>query len=71
MVGSGDLIGTNLKFIMNFNDETNAIFIRKKIGSYSFEEYGFKFHYEGHIYVIRIHDQISLNNTIKNLISKS
>lgn len=65
----GDLIFTNKRIIL-LGYEKKA-FSWKDITEMDYQETGFLFKINSLTYVLRIHDQIALNNTIKNLLSKS
>lgn len=68
-IDSGDLIFTNKRIIL-LGYEKNT-FNWKDIIEKDYQDTGFTFKINGTNYVLRIHDQIALNNTIKNLLSKS
>lgn len=57
----GDLLLSNQRIIVG---ETS--FSWNKISDIKYYNYGFQFKFQSKIYLIRIHDQETLNNTIKN-----
>lgn len=65
----GDLILTNKRVL--FKGQEEWAFVWKDMEHKEFEDIGFVFKSGSKKYVVRIHDQIALNNTIKNLLSKS
>ena len=65
----GDLIFTNKRVL--FKGEQEWAFTWKEIEHKVFNDIGFTFTVGSKKHVLRIHDQIALNNTIKNLLSKS
>lgn len=70
LVLEGDLLISNKRiFFENVKDKAE-MFFWDEIISYSYENYGFSFKIKNVNYVIRIHDQESLNNTLRNMISK-
>ncbi|NQZ65997.1 MAG: hypothetical protein HRT99_02120 [Mycoplasmatales bacterium] len=65
----GTLLLTNFRII--FIDDNNEIsYYWKEIKKIEYLNYGFKFSFKRKTYLIRIHDQITLNNTIKNFANK-
>lgn len=65
----GDLMITNERIILKGQTET-LMFEYKDMKNQKFENYGFQFNIGSKKYVVRIHDQITLNNTLQNLFSK-
>lgn len=68
IINQGDLLISNKRIILR--GSSNNEFQWKQIGVKLFKGYGFEFVSNNKRYVIRIHDQITLNNTIENLIKK-
>ncbi len=65
----GDLLVSNKRIIMDV--ATPILITFKEITSYSFKKYGFQFTTSSkETFVLRIHDQMTLNNTLKNLFTK-
>jgi hypothetical protein len=65
----GNLNITNFR-IMFITKQKIKYFNWNKIYNVKHEKYGFCFSFKNENFVIRIHDQITLNNTIKNLYRK-
>ena len=70
----GDLLITNRRIIIVVSkngQDTMIPFMFSKIEEYEYKDYGFVFRTKDEDeFVIRIHDQKTLNNTISNIISK-
>lgn len=64
----GEVIITNKRIIFIGKEEANFNF--SKLKQIRYTNYGFEFNYDHVKYILRIHDQITLNNTMKNIFSK-
>ena len=64
----GDLLISNKRLIIKGDNQID--FYWTNISNVKYENYGFEFKYKGAMYVIRIHDQQTLNNTIMNIYKK-
>lgn len=64
----GDLLVTNRRIIVKGIQTHSFLFTQMKNKTY--ENFGFEFMYGSKKYLIRIHDQITLNNTLKNMFNK-
>lgn len=67
-LASGDLLLTNRRIIIT-GEEIIAVYW-SAIKNIKYGSYGFEFAHKEETFVIRIHDQDTLNNTIKNFIKK-
>ena len=65
----GDLLFSNKRIIVISKTERLSFFW-EAITKIEFKEFGFTIHFKGKEYVFRIHDQITLNNTLKNFLNK-
>lgn len=70
LILEGDLLISNRRIFFENTDKEDVNFRWEEISSYSFRNYGFEFKVNDNTYVIRIHDQETLNNTLRNMISK-
>ncbi|WKX02554.1 hypothetical protein [Candidatus Mycoplasma mahonii] len=69
-ISKGDLLVSNKRIIV-IGSDIELSFPFSKIESYEYKEYGFLFiSNNNEKYLLRIHDQITLNNTICNIIQK-
>ena len=67
----GDLLVSNKRIIFENNGNLQNEFYWDSVESYSYQNYGFEFTTKNkESFVIRIHDQETLNNTMTNIISK-
>ena len=64
----GDLLLTNRRILITSSGELS--FFWSNIEDPKYPAYGFDFKYKDERFVIRIHDQITLNNTIQNFAKK-
>ncbi len=70
LIEKGDLLISNKRIILVFEEEITSFDFFKML-EYEYKEFGFYFKLKtGQKYLIRIHDQEALNNTLANLISK-
>ncbi len=66
---SGSLLISNKRFIIELNKKIKEIRF-EDIDEYSHKEYGFQFKKDDEIFVLRTHDQTTLNNTIDLIFRK-
>ncbi len=66
---SGSLLISNKRFIIELNNKTKEIRF-EGIESYSHKKYGFQFIMEDETFLLRTHDQKTLNNTIDLIFRK-
>ncbi len=64
------LMISNKRIILEDSKMNIESFFWDKIKSFSYQNYGFEFTHINKKYVLRIHDQVTLNNTLRNMISK-
>lgn len=68
-INNGEVLFTNVRII--FIDKSQTVsFNWEELSKVKYKYYGFEFRFNSKIYVIRIHDQKTLNNTLENFISK-
>ncbi|MCK5866822.1 MAG: hypothetical protein KAG14_00340 [Mycoplasmataceae bacterium] len=70
LLSEGVLLASNRRIIFLKKEDEPVSFYWKKINERDFNISGFNFKYSKNKYMIRIHDQPTLNATIKNLLDK-
>lgn len=70
LLTEADLLVSNKRIILVEDEILLHSFHWDQILTYTYTSYGFEFTYGKEKFIIRIHDQETLNNTIKNMISK-
>lgn len=64
-IETGDLIFTNKRLFVG-----SKHFTYKEIDEFAYRNYGWEFVIYSQVYLLQIHDQITLNNTLKNFFAK-